>query len=239
VAAPQAIQQASIVPGTKAKPTPIRRPRLSILLIDPHPIVRAGLQCILERHSDLGVSAAAGDAHTAVREAERTRPHVVVMDMTVAGMNAIDATRVLRAKLPGIGVVLLSAHPSPPVVRRALEAGALGFLTRDIGAEELVRAVRAAASGEQYISPQLAHSWLETRRPSERPEPAIEVLTGTEQKILKLVTEGRSNAEVAATISLSPRTVETYRVRLMRKLGIDNLPSLVRYAIRHGIIPLE
>jgi DNA-binding NarL/FixJ family response regulator len=226
------------VPATKAKPTSSRRPRLSVLLIDPHPIVRAGLQCILERHSDIRVSAGAGEAHAALREVERTAPHVAIMDAAVAGMNAIDATRALTGKLPGIGVIILSANPTPPVVRRALEAGARGFVSRDIEADELVRAVRAAAAGERYLS-RIPASWLDPRRRGEVLAPSLEVLTATEQNILKLVTEGRSNAEVAAAIGLSPRTVETYRVRLMRKLGIDNLPSLVRFAIRQGVIPLE
>lgn len=226
------------MPAPKAKPTNSRRPRLSVLLVDPHPIVRAGLQCILERESDIRISAGAGDATTALREAERTTPHVAIMDMAVTGMNAIDATRALTGKLPGIGVIILSAHPSPPVVRRALEAGARSVVTRDIEADELVRAVRAAAAGEQYLS-QIPSSWLDPRRGGSAAGSSIEALTGTEQKILKLVTEGRSNAAVAAAIGLSPRTVETYRVRLMRKLGIDNLPSLVRYAVRQGVIPLE
>jgi DNA-binding NarL/FixJ family response regulator len=145
----------------------------------------------------------------------------------------------MQGKAPTVNVVILSAHSSPILVRRAVEAGALGFLAKDVGAEELLRAVRAAASGERYIGQKLAHLLLDARRNPGSREFAVEVLTPAERDILRLVTEGKSNFEVAAAIGLSPRTVETYRGRLMRKLGIENLPSLVRYAIRHGIIPLD
>jgi DNA-binding NarL/FixJ family response regulator len=197
------------------------------------------MRCILDQHSDLRVIAAVGDAGEAIREAERVKPNVAVMDLSMPGLNGIDATRLMIGKAPEMGVVILSTHSSPIVVRRAVEAGALGFLAKDAGTEELVRAVRAAGAGERYISQRLAHSLLDARRTAGPREYAVEVLTATERNILRLVTEGKSNFEVAATIGLSPRTVETYRGRLMRKLGIENLPNLVRYAIRHGIIPLD
>jgi DNA-binding NarL/FixJ family response regulator len=197
------------------------------------------MRCILDQHSDLRVIAAVADASEAIREAERIKPNVAVMDISMPGLNGIDATRLLTGKAPELGVVIVSTHSSPIVVRRAVEAGALGFLAKDAATEELLRAVRAAGAGERYISQRLAHSLLDARRSAGPRDYAVEVLTPTERNILRLVTEGRSNFEVAATIGLSPRTVETYRGRLMRKLGIENLPNLVRYAIRHGIIPLD
>jgi len=201
--------------------------------------MRDGMQCILERQTDIRVVGAVADGGIAIREAERLRPHVAIMDITMPGVNGIDATRLIRSKTPSVNVVMLSAHASPILVRRAVEAGALGFLARDVGTEELLRAVRAAASGERYIGQKLAHFLLDARRNAGPREFAVEILTPAERDILRLVTEGKSNFEVAAAIGLSPRTVETYRGRLMRKLGIENLPALVRYAIRHGLIPLE
>ena len=197
------------------------------------------MRCILDQHPDLRVIGAVADANEAIREAERVKPNVAVMDISMPGLNGIDATRLMTGKAPEVGVVIVSTHSSPIVVRRAVEAGALAFLAKDAGTDELVRAVRAAGAGERYISQRLAHSLLDARRSAGPREYAVEVLTPTERNILKLVTEGKSNFEVAATIGLSPRTVETYRGRLMRKLGIENLPTLVRYAIRHGIIPLD
>ena len=201
--------------------------------------MRDGMQCILERQPEIRVVGSVADGSAAIREAERLKPHVAIMDISMPGMNGIDATRLMQSKSPTVSVVILSAHSSPILVRRAVEAGALGFLAKDVGAEELLRAVRAAASGERYIGQKLAHLLLDARRNPGSREFAVEVLTPAERDILRLVTEGKSNFEVAAAIGLSPRTVETYRGRLMRKLGIENLPSLVRYAIRHGIIALD
>ncbi len=197
------------------------------------------MRCILERQTDVRVIGAVADANAALREAERLHPHVIVMDVMLQGMNGIDATRLLAGKAPNSGVVMFSIHSSPVIVRRAIEAGVLAFLPKDAASDELLQAVRAAAAGERYISQRLANSLLDARRSAAPREFALEVLTPTERNILRLVTEGKSNFEVAAAIGLSPRTVETYRGRLMRKLGIDNLASLVKYAIRHGIVPLE
>ena len=197
------------------------------------------MRCILERQTDVRVIGAVADANAAVREAERLHPHVIVMDVMLQGMSGIDATRLLAGKAPNSGVVMLSIHSSPVIVRRAIEAGVLAFLPKDAASDELLQAVRAAAAGERYISQRLANSLLDACRSAAPRESALEVLTPTELNILRLVTEGKSNFEVAAAIGLSPRTVETYRGRLMRKLGMDNLASLVKYAIRHGIVPLE
>jgi len=138
-----------------------------------------------------------------------------------------------------VAVIIFSMHSSPIIVRRAIEAGARGYLSKDAVTEEVVRAVRAVADGKRYIGQGLAQNLLDVKKGARKADRTVEVLTTTERNILKLVAEGKSNPEVAVTIGLSRRTVETYRLRLMGKLGIENLPSLVRYAIRHGIIPLE
>jgi two-component system NarL family response regulator len=215
------------------------RSRISVLLVDDHPIVRQGVQSVLERHPNLRVVAAVGDGSTAIREAARLKPRVVVMDISMPGMNGIEATRVITEKTPETAVLILSIHSSPIVVRRAMEAGAVGYVGKDAPCEDLVQAVLAIADGQHYIGQGLAQSLLEIQKFTCHVPRRADVLTTTEQNILKLVTDGKSNLEVAATLGLSPRTVETYRLRLMRKLGVENLPSLVRYAIRHGIIPLE
>jgi DNA-binding NarL/FixJ family response regulator len=224
---------------SKVKSPRIRRSRISVVLVDPHPFVRDGMQSILERQPDVRVVGGFADASTAIRELERLRPDVVIMDIALPGINGIDATRLIQSKTPDVGVVILSAHSSPTIARRAVEAGALGVLAKDVETEEVLRAVRATAAGERYISQRLAHLLLDARKGAAVADDAIETLTPTERDILRQVAEGKSNFEVAAAIGLSPRTVETYRGRLMRKLGIDNLASLVRYAIRQGIIPLD
>jgi len=220
-------------------PARSRQNTISVLLADDHPVVREGAQCVLERHPDLKVVAAVGDASAAIREAERLRPDVVVMDITMPGMNGFEATRVIADNMPEVAVVILSMHSSPIIVRRAMEAGARGYLAKDAGPDELIRAVRTVADGNHYIGQGLAHSLLDVRKAPRPEEHAVDVLTTTERNILKLVAGGKSNQDVATMIGLSPRTVETYRLRLMRKLAIENLPALVKYAIRNGIIPLD
>jgi DNA-binding NarL/FixJ family response regulator len=198
---------------------------------------------VLERQPGLRVVGAVGDATAAIREAVQWHPQVVVMDITMPGMNGIDATRVLGDQVPETAVVILSTHASPVTVRRAVEAGARAYVSKDMHTEELVRAVRAAAGGQRYIAEgtlqSLPDGQAKARPLAVAPAPDEEALTTMEQNILTLVAEGRSNAQVAAAIGLTRRTVETYRLRLMRKLQFDNLPSLVKYAIRHGLIPLE
>jgi DNA-binding NarL/FixJ family response regulator len=214
-------------------------PRIAVLLADDHPVVRDGVRCLLERQPDVRVVTAVGDGSAAIREAERLQPHVVVMDITMPGLNGIEATRVIADKMPGVAVIIFSMHSSPNIVRRAIKAGARGYVCKDAATEEVVRAVRAVADGKRYIGQGLAQNLLDVQEGPRDGDRTQEALTTAERNILKLVAEGKSNPEVAATIGLTPRTVETYRLRLMRKLGIENLPSLVRYAIRHGIIPLE
>jgi DNA-binding NarL/FixJ family response regulator len=227
------------MPSPKADSNRRDSARISILVADDHPVVRDGVRCILERRLGVCVVAAVGDGYAAIREAERLKPDVVVMDISMPGMNGIDATRIISDKMPEVAVIIFSMHASPIDVRRALEAGARGYISKDAVTEELVRAVRVVADGKRYIGQGLTQNLLDLQKGARNGDYTVEVLTATERNILKLVAEGKSNPEIAVTIGLSPRTVETYRLRLMRKLGIENLPSLVRYAIRHGITPLE
>lgn len=229
------------MPVQSGESTPSRRSgrsSITVLVVDDHPVVRDGIRAVLERHPDLRIVGSVGDAAAAIREAAQLHPRVVVMDIAMPGMNGIDATRVLGDQVPEIAVVILSAHASPITVKRAVEAGARGYVSKDMSTEELVRAVRAAALGKRYIAEGPLQALLDVQKKGRTPAPA-ETLTTTEQNILKLVAEGKSNAQVATSIGLTRRTVETYRLRLMRKLHIENLPSLVKYAIRHGLIPLD
>jgi DNA-binding NarL/FixJ family response regulator len=215
------------------------RSKITVLVANDQPILRDGLRCILNAERDIKVLATVADGSQAVREIERQQPHVAVLGIAMAGFNGIEATRIIAAKNPAVGVLILSVHSTPVVVQRALDAGALGYLSRECSGDELANAVRAVAAGNRYLSQGLAERFLDHHRGLRRGEQAVETLTATERNILKLVAEGESNPGVAKLLGLSPRTVETYRLRLMRKLGIENLASLVRYAIRHGITPLD
>jgi DNA-binding NarL/FixJ family response regulator len=204
---------------------------ITVLLADDHGVLRDGLRRLLEASGDITVIDAVGNGRAAVGKVMERAPDVVVMDVTMPELNGIEATRAIADHSPSTGVVMLSMHASPEIVRQALFAGARGYLLKESAGDEVVMAVRAVASGGRYLGEGV------------QLPPAAEVsglgsLTRREREVLGLIVEGKSNAEAAAVLHLSPRSVETYRARMMEKLGIEDLPALVKFAIRHGITSL-
>lgn len=212
---------------------------IEVLLADDHTMLRDGVYALLDAHPDIRVVAAVGNGSDAVREALRLAPKVVIMDISMPVMSGIEATLALAKKAPEIRVLILSMHASPEMVQQALRAGARGYVTKQSAVEELIKAVRAVAAGKRYVSQRLAEALRRSHQGSGPGPSPVDRLTSTEHHILRLVAEGNTNSEVAAILGLSPRTVETYRQRLMRKLEIEDLPSLVKFAIRHGIVSLD
>jgi DNA-binding NarL/FixJ family response regulator len=210
---------------------------IKILIVDGHGMMRDALRSLLEKDQDLRVIGAVDDGREVLAAIERLAPHVVILELAARIDRALDVVQAIVQKRPEIAVIVLSMHDSSTVIQRALQAGARGYLTRHSGGDELVKAVREVAAGERYIAGNLADKVFETLR-GRAPSP-LEALTATERDILRLVADGKSNAEAAAQLSLSTRTVETYRVRLMRKLELEDLASLVKFAIRHGISSLD
>lgn len=207
---------------------------IRVLLADDHGVLRDGVQRLLEVQSDIKVVAKASEGREALDLAIRLRPDVVVMDITMPGLNGIDATRTLVEKTPEIGVVVLSMHSTVELVRQALLAGARGYLLKESAGREVEQAVRAVAAGRRFLGAGIAER-IAAEYPYAAKRNDIDYLTPREREVLRLIVEGRSSAEAAAILGLSPRSVDTYRARLMDKLQIDDLPSLVKFAIRHGI----
>ena len=208
---------------------------VGILLVDDHAIVRDGLRMLLEHHSDLRVIGAAADGREALNEARRLRPDIVIMDISMPGMNGIEAAQAICEALPATKVLILSQQAGSVHAHRALLAGARGYVLKQAAGTELVAAVRALQGGRRYLSAAINESVLSdllNKRPVENP---LELLSPRERNVLQLVVEGRSNAEAARELNLSVKTVETYRSRLMQKLGIKDLPALVKFAIEHGV----
>jgi DNA-binding NarL/FixJ family response regulator len=207
---------------------------IRVLLADDHAVLREGLRALLEAEG-VQVVGAVSNGRDAVRSAIDLRPDVVVMDITMPDLNGIEAVALLREKHSEVRVVMLSMHSSSEHVYRAFEAGAAGYLLKESAGEELVAALRAVCSGRRYLSRAL--ETLERRAASrtERHASPIDSLSPRERQVLQLVVEGRSRAEIAAAIHLSPKSVDTYRSRLMKKVGVSDLPALVKFAIRHGL----
>jgi DNA-binding NarL/FixJ family response regulator len=203
---------------------------ISVLLADAHAILLDSLRALLEAQDDLKVVGRAVNGEEAVRLA-RLRPDVAIVDISMPVMNGIEVTRQIRETSPSTAILILSAHGSPYQVDQALRAGAAGYVVKQSAGPELVKAVRTIIAGKRYLSDSLVGS-------SAARDP-LRSLTAREREVLQLIVEGRSNAAAGSILGLSPRSVETYRARLMQKLGIDDLPTLVKFAIRHGITTLE
>jgi DNA-binding NarL/FixJ family response regulator len=211
-------------------------------LADDHAIVRDGLKLLLDAQQDIEVLGSVSDGREAVQAVEQLHPDVVILDIAMPELNGIEAAIQIREIHPTAEVIILSMHSAIEHVSRALKAGARGYLLKESAGVEVVNAVRTVHSGHRYlsqkISEQLIDDYVQQRDVAEAGSP-LERLSAREREVLQLVVEGKSSAEIAETLFLSPKTVETYRSRLMQKLRISDVPSLVKFAIRHGVTALE
>jgi DNA-binding NarL/FixJ family response regulator len=212
---------------------------IGVLLADDHAVVREGLRLVLQAHPDIRVLGEASDGRGAVCEVRRLHPDVVIMDIAMPQSNGIEATRRLRELVPSAKVVILSMHSTTEHIFRALRAGARGYLLKESAGAEVVAAVRAVHAGGRYLSQAIAAHVVDDYLREGQPASPLQALSRRELEVVQLVVEGRTSAEIAALLSLSPKTVETYRSRLMQKLGVKDVPSLVKFAIQHGLTGLQ
>jgi DNA-binding NarL/FixJ family response regulator len=211
-----------------------------IVLVDDHRLVRAGIRALLQQMDGIEVIGEAADGREGVEVTERLRPDVVLMDISMKGLNGIDATAQLRRRNAEVKIIMLSMHAAEEQVARALHAGANGYVVKDGAIEELETAIETALRGEIYLSPMLSRSVVERllRTAAGTPSP-LSLLTPRQKEILQLIAEGRSTKEIAHLLSLSIKTVETHRAQLMQRVGIRDVPGLVRYALRAGLIQAD
>ena len=214
--------------------------RLRVFLADDHTIVRDGLRALLSAQSWATVVGEAGNGRAAVSLALTLRPDVVVMDIAMPELNGIDAAREIRAQLPNTQIVMLSMHASAEHVVRALQAGALGYLLKESAGRDVLAAIQAVHAGRRYISHPIGETVVDDllrQGASRAAHTPLETLSQRERQVLQLVAEGHSSADIGQRLSLSPKTVDNYRSRLMRKLGVANLAGLIRFAIDNGLTP--
>lgn len=204
------------------------------LLADDHTIVREGLRLLLEGQPDIVVVGEAANGREAVQQARLLHPDVVLMDIGMPELNGIEATHQLHERYPAIHIVILSMHSNEEYVRRAFRAGASGYVLKESVGTEVIAAVRTTYVGQRYLSRQIAEV-----KTSLTDEDTLDPLSEREREVLQLIVEGKTSAQIAAILALSTKTIETYRSRLMQKLAINDLPSLVKFAIQHGLTPLE
>jgi DNA-binding NarL/FixJ family response regulator len=214
---------------------------ISVFLADDHAVVRDGLRALLEAQPDMRVIGDAANGRETARQVARLCPDVVVLDIAMPELNGIEAAREIGQVSPATQVIILSMHSTTEHVFQALQAGARGYLLKESAGMEVVNAVRAVHAGQRYLSQKISDSMIDDyirQRQAAQSSP-LACLSPRERQVLQLVAEGKSSAEIADILSLSLKTVETYRSRLMHKLGISDLPGLVRFAIQHGLTPLE
>lgn len=211
-----------------------------VLIVDNHAMVRAGFRALLQSLEAIEVVAEAGDGQEALRLVALHQPDIVLMDIAMPEMNGLEATARIKKEFPDVRVIILSMHANEEYVYQALRAGAMGYLLKDGGTSELEMAIRAIAHGETYLSSTVSKHVITDymRRVSTESNP-LEQLTPRQREVLQFIAEGRSTKEIAATLYLSVKTVETHRMQLMDRLNIHDVAGLVRYAIRVGLVLLE
>ena len=213
---------------------------IRVLLADDHKLVRAGIRSLLEKLTDVEVAAEASDGGELIRLVEKHEPHVVLTDIAMPVLNGLEVTRHLADKFPKVRVVVLSMYSDEEHVYLALRAGAAGYLLKGAAREELELAIRAVAQGEMYLSPTVAKPIIMEYGGRANGETSLlKRLSARQVQVLQLITKGKTTKQVALELNISAKTVETHRMQLMDRLEIHNLPGLVRFAIKVGLVALE
>jgi DNA-binding NarL/FixJ family response regulator len=215
---------------------------IRVLIADDHATVREGLRYLLDAQQDIEVIGVVENGRQAVDQAMALKPDVVVMDIAMPELNGIEAAKQIRQASPPTQIVILSMYATQEHVLRALQSGARGYLMKETAGEEVADAVREVHSGSRHLSERIAdlvvESYIQMQQGDTVGSP-LDQLSAREREILQLVVEGKSNKDIAGSLFLSPKTVDTYRSRAMTKLGVNNLPDLVKLAIQYGLITLE
>jgi DNA-binding NarL/FixJ family response regulator len=236
--------------------TPSTTSTIRVLLTDDHDILRQGLKLLLGLQPEMEIVGEARTGLEAVEMAHKLKPDVVVMDITMAGMDGLEACQRIRSQIPETQVLMLTMHESEEYFLQALRMGAAGYLIKKVAPTELHMAIRAVARGGAFLYPGLAKALIRAYVADSQATPAtslrsqeravsanlaqeLRVLTPREVEVLTLVAEGRTNQEIANQLVLSVKTVQAHRANVMEKLGLNDVTHLVRFAIRHGLIPAE
>lgn len=208
----------------------------TVLLADDHAVVRDGLRAVLEGSQDMHVVGVAGNGRDAVSEAQRLHPDIVIMDIAMPELDGVEATRRIAEKCPDTRVLILSMYLSAEHIHRALQAGAQGYVLKESAGDEVVEAIRALRAGKRYLSHRITETMIDDYLREGTNVSPLDSLSLRERDVLQLVVEGNTNVAIAQKLSLSPKTVETYRARIMRKLKVRDTVELVKFAMRHGLI---
>ncbi len=217
--------------------------RIRVLVADDHTIVRKGLCALLEGDKAIEVVGEAETGREAMNQVERLQPDIVLMDITMPGLNGLETTRQLKKRYPKIKILILTMHDNEAYIFETLRAGASGYLVKRSAPDELISAIHAVNRGESFLSPSISkrviEGYIRVGQSEQEEDEAFDKLTDREREVLQLIAEGRVNREIAELLHISIKTVETHRAHIMEKLNIRNIADLTRYAIRKGLISLS
>jgi two-component system response regulator NreC len=213
---------------------------IKLVLADDHSLIRVGLQSLIEKETDLQIIGQASDGRQTVSLVQKLKPDIVIMDISMPGLNGIEATRQIKAIDENIKIIALSVHDEALYVRRMLKAGASGYLVKHSDFNELVEAIRAVMRDQLYLSPRISNELVRDylKHLPDDEATAFSILSEREREILQLLAEGKTKQEIAKILFLSVKTVDSHRQNIMNKLSITTLSDLIRYAIREGISEL-
>lgn len=212
--------------------------KIRVFLADDHTLVREGIAVLINGEDDVEVVGHCGDGLKVMEEVLRVKPDVLILDLTMPGMNGLDICRQVSRKAKDIAVLVLTMHTDEEFIVRSLENGASGYLVKEAAADQLGEAIRSVARGELYLGPKVPRTILSRLAAGTRDDP-YNKLTSRERQVLQLIAEGKTNRQVAEVLELSVKTVDTHRAHLMRRLGIHDQTTLVKYALKRGIVQLR
>ncbi|HOC55596.1 MAG TPA: response regulator transcription factor [Verrucomicrobiota bacterium] len=216
-----------------------RKEIIKVLVADDHPVVRKGLQSCLSRAGRIRLVGEAADGDDALRKARELKPDVVLMDISMPGMNGLTVTEMLRKELPDMKVLVLSVQRNKDSIFRVIQAGAHGYVSKEAPSEEVIRAIESVHGGEPFFSEEIARAALNEFINSGGKKEPFSQLTSREREVLVLIAEGQSNKEIADRLNIGVRTIETHRERIMRRLNIHSVAGLTKYAIANGLVTLD
>ena len=212
--------------------------KFTVVIVDDHAVLREGLRGLLGLQPDISVVGEATNGREALAAIEKLKPDVAVLDVAMPELGGIEAAELVHERCPGVKVVMLSADTSVERVHQALRAGAAGYLTKFSAVNEVADAIRRVVTGKRYLSRSIAEDMIDSYARDIDAKSPLDSLSSRERQVLHLLAEGRSVVEIGTRLSVSPRTVETYRARMMEKLKLDDFREVVLFAAKHGIIPL-
>ncbi len=206
---------------------------IHVMVVDDHAMVRRGLATFLMVYGDLQLAGEAESGEAAIQLCDEVQPDVVLVDMVLPGMDGAAATRAIRQRFPKVQVIALTSFKDKNLIKNVLEAGAIGYLLKDVTADELARAIRAANAGRATLSPDVAQVIVQTA--GQPPEPGLD-LTEREREVLALMVEGLNNTQIAGRLTVSPSTIKSHVSNILAKLGVSSRTEAVTLALRHGLV---